>query len=55
MQFYFPSIAPDKVDLTSITFKFNGFNTPWSARDLKKVDIRTYSDKECLGGNFQGY
>ena len=55
LQFYFPTVAADKLELTSITFKFTGFNTPWSARDLSKIDVRTFTDKECKGSNFQGY
>ena len=51
LQFYFPTIAPEEADLSSVTFTFTGFNTPWSARDLNKIDIRTYPDKECLSPN----
>ena len=55
MQFYFDSIAPEQLDLTSITFNFENFHTPWSARDMDKIDIRTFPNKECSGTNFQGY
>ena len=55
IQFYFDSIAEDQLDLTSITFEFKNFHTPWSARDMDKIDIRTFPNKECTGTNFQGY
>lgn len=55
IQFYFDSIADEQLDLTSITFNFENFHTPWSARDMDKIDIRTFPNKDCTGRDFQGY
>ena len=48
-------IESGKEDLTKILFSFSNFNTPWSARDIKSIDIRTFENRDCSGDNFQSY
>ena len=55
LQFYFPNIAADKRDLTTLSFVFTNFNNPWSARDFTTISVRMFADKECYGGEFTDF